>query len=76
MHGLVTKPAFSKVSRVRHVAPKRKAPYLAVNKHVVPLFADTKNMLADPMTKVVDQITLSQFLEITCNLKNNFILKR
>ena len=33
-------------------------------------------MLADPMTKVVDQITLSQFLEITCNLKNNFILKR
>ena len=28
--------------------------YLAVNKHIVPFFADTKNMLADPMTKVVD----------------------
>ena len=50
--------------------------YLAVHKHVVPFFADTKNMLADPMTKVVDQPTLSQFLQITCNLKNNFILKR
>ena len=50
--------------------------YLTVNKHIVPLFTDTKNMLADPMTKVVDSPTLSRFLEVACNTRNIFISKR
>jgi hypothetical protein len=50
--------------------------YMAVNKHIVPLFADTKNMLADAMTKVVDPPTLSRFLEIACNTHNIFISRR
>ena len=50
--------------------------YLTVNKHIAPFFTDTKNMLADPMTKVVDSPTLSRFLEVACNTRNTFISKR
>ena len=50
--------------------------YLTVHKHVVPFFAPTKEMLADPMTKVVDLPTLTRFLEYACNTQNIFVAKR
>ena len=47
--------------------------WLVVHKHVLPFFQPTKDMLGDPMTKIVDQATLLQFIRIVFNSANRFI---
>jgi len=47
--------------------------WLTTHNHVLPFFVPTKLMLADPMTKCVDQVTLLRFLEIVSNRSNAFV---
>ena len=45
---------------------------MVMGKQCTAYFTPTKYMLADPMTKVVDQATLTQFIQIVFNAKNRF----
>ena len=47
--------------------------WLVTHKHVLAYFVGTKYMLADPMTKCVDQVTLLRFSEIVSNRPNTFV---